>query len=144
MNTAADVLKVSFESRLPYIDLMQSLAENLARLRSADDSLIFQVGLSTRESVANAICHGNSLDERKRVDIEFEIHPDRILIQVDDSGFGFDPAGLPDPLDPQNLLKPSGRGLLLIRSLMDEVEFLRSPSGGMRLKMVKMIPVAVP
>ena len=142
MMPQADVLRFKLESRLDSIDLAQFLSESLVRLRCSDEAVIFHVGLSMRESVTNAICHGNGEDSAKHVDIEFQVYPDRIVIQVDDAGSGFDPSAVPDPLAPENLLKPSGRGILFIRSMMDQVEFLRSPAGGTRLKMVKITAAA--
>ena len=137
MSSRGDLIRVTIESRLDYIDLLQALAERITRLRCSDEEVVFHVGMSTRESVANAICHGNRLDEHKQVDVEFHIHPDCLVICVDDAGDGFDPQGIPDPLAPENLLKPSGRGILFVRSFMDQVDFLRSPAGGTRLRMVK-------
>jgi serine/threonine-protein kinase RsbW len=97
-----------------------------------------------RESVINAIKHGNAGDERKRVHVEFTPIqtadlPEGIVIRVRDEGPGFDPSTLPDPLAPENLLKASGRGIFLIRSFMDEMVLQRAPEGGMEVVMVKRV-----
>jgi serine/threonine-protein kinase RsbW len=97
------------------------------------------IGMSVRESVTNAIQHGNKLDQSKRVDIRFDVEPDQLIISVQDQGSGFHVENLPNPLDPENLLKPSGRGIFYIRSFMDKVEFRTPPQGGTEILMVKKI-----
>jgi len=99
--------------------------------------------VAVRESVINAIKHGNSGDERKHVYVEFTPidgeRPSGIQIRVRDEGPGFDPEALPDPLAPENMLKASGRGIFLIRSFMDELVLRRAPEGGMEVVMVKRV-----
>lgn len=88
---------------------------------SNDD--VAHVKLVLTEALANALHHGNGDDPAKRIMIESEITEDFIEVAVQDEGQGFDPAGVPDPTLPENLEKPSGRGLLLMRTFMDEVAF---------------------
>jgi len=102
-----------------------------------DEDTAHWIGMSVRESVTNAIQHGNKLDQSKRVDISYEVGPDYLDISVKDQGNGFQVDNLPNPLDPENLLKPSGRGIFYIRSFMDEVEFRPLSHGGMEVHMVK-------
>jgi serine/threonine-protein kinase RsbW len=104
--------------------------------------------VAVRESVINAIKHGNRGDETKRVYVEFtplELEsPPGMAIRVRDEGPGFDPAGVPDPLHPDNLLKASGRGIFLIRSFMDELRLQPAAEGGMEVVMVKRAATATP
>jgi serine/threonine-protein kinase RsbW len=106
------------------------------------------VGVAVRESVINAIKHGNRGDERKRVYVEFTAlereSPPGMAIRVRDEGPGFDPAGVPDPLHPDNLLKASGRGIFLIRSFMDELRLQPAAEGGMEVVMVKRAAATAP
>jgi serine/threonine-protein kinase RsbW len=102
-----------------------------------DEDTAHWIGMSVRESVTNAIQHGNKLDLDKKVDIKFTVGPEQLEISVKDQGPGFHVEELPSPLEPENLLKPSGRGIFYIRSFMDEVEFKSSPQGGMEIRMVK-------
>jgi serine/threonine-protein kinase RsbW len=99
------------------------------------------VGVAIRESVINAIKHGNRYDVTKHVFVEFEkasgAEGPAMAVSVRDQGEGFDPEMLADPLDPANLLKPSGRGIFLIRNFMDEVRLQRASQGGMEIRMVK-------
>jgi len=104
--------------------------------------------VAVRESVINAIKHGNAGDERKRVYVEFtpldRESPPGMAIRIRDEGKGFDPAQVPDPLHPDNLLKASGRGIFLIRSFMDELRLQPAAEGGMEVVMVKRAAAATP
>ena len=95
--------------------------------------------MSVRESVTNAIQHGNKLDLSKKVDVCFKVLPDRLSISVRDQGSGFLVDEIPNPLDNDNLLKPSGRGIFYIRTFMDEVEFRTLSQGGMEVYMMKKV-----
>lgn len=82
------------------------------------------IGLVVREALANAIVHGSHCDPEKTVSISVAVNEDcDLLMSVKDSGAGFDPSGLPNPIAAENLLAPHGRGIFLIRQLMDEVDF---------------------
>lgn len=87
------------------------------------EDAIFAVHLSLEEAFVNAIKHGNHNDPEKVVLAEFLITPEKIDISITDEGFGFDPSGIPDPRCNNNLYKSSGRGVLLIQSYMDVVEY---------------------
>lgn len=84
-------------------------------------TLNFRVGLT--EALANAVLYGNRGDPRKSVRVEVVLSPVRVALRVTDQGEGFDPTGIPDPTLPDNVHRPGGRGLFLIRQLMDEVEY---------------------
>lgn len=81
----------------------------------------FRVGLT--EAISNAILYGNGEDPKKRVRVELQIKSGEVRARVTDEGGGFDPAAVPDPRLPENLAKPVGRGIFLMRALMDEVHF---------------------
>jgi serine/threonine-protein kinase RsbW len=83
--------------------------------------LNFRVGVT--EALANAILYGNGDDPEKTIRVEAELRPDQIEVRVIDEGSGFDPGNVPDPTRPENLDRPGGRGLFLIRALMDKVEY---------------------
>ncbi len=93
--------------------------------------------MAVREAVTNAVMHGNRQDEAKTVEVSLKSLPGAIEITVRDQGKGFDTESVPDPTDPQNLLKTSGRGILFIRTFMDEVEWSRHPQGGTVIRMTK-------
>ena len=88
-----------------------------------DDDTIFALRLSVEEALSNAIRHGNLYDVHKKVAIRYSVRPDRIDLYVRDEGLGFDPGVVPDPTSPENLESPSGRGVMLMRAYMNQVEF---------------------
>jgi serine/threonine-protein kinase RsbW len=84
---------------------------------------IFAVHLSLEEAFANAVKHGNKMEPSKAIKVDFSIEPDKVEICMTDEGEGFDPEVIPDPRYGDNLYKPAGRGMLLIRSFMDVLEY---------------------
>lgn len=137
MNTIANEIEVSISSVLDNLDLIQILTDSLTDFMSFDEDSAHWIGMSVRESVTNAIQHGNKLDVNKRVDICYHVLPDRISISVKDQGVGFRIDDIPSPLDTNNLLKPNGRGIFYIRTFMDEVEFRSLSQGGTEVYMMK-------
>ena len=88
-----------------------------------DEEDIFAVHLALEEAFINAVKHGNKMDEAKEVKIEYLVAPEKVEITVTDGGEGFNPDAVPDPRYGENLYKPEGRGLFLMRSYMDVVKF---------------------
>ena len=140
MILGAHTVRLDFYSTFEMLDVVQVVSEHLGRLAGLDDDALHWVAVAVRESVINAIKHGNHGDERKQVHVDFtpldHTAPRGIAIRVRDEGPGFDPDRLPDPLAPENLLKSSGRGIFLIRNFMDET-VLKKVQGGMEIRMVK-------
>jgi serine/threonine-protein kinase RsbW len=124
-------------SRLENVELVQIAVEAALQQLSVEEVFAHQVGTAIREAVANAIEHGNQSDSSKQVEIDFCLEGDEIVIEVTDEGEGFDPGKVPDPLEAENLLKPNGRGILLIREFMDEVEYRFNGNRGTALVMRK-------
>ena len=87
------------------------------------DRDLFSIELALEEALVNAIKHGNQLDPDKRVFVRYEIAGDRFDIRIEDEGPGFNPCDVPDPTSPENLERPCGRGLLLIRNFMTDVQY---------------------
>ena len=139
MITQENTIEVSIGSALEYLDLVQLVTDCITRFMEFDEDSSHWIGMSVRESVTNAIQHGNKLDQNKKVDIRFEVSPEQLDVYVTDQGNGFRIEDLPSPLDPENLLKPSGRGIFYIRSFMDSVEFRKLSRGGMEVHMVKRV-----
>ncbi|HSQ24580.1 MAG TPA: ATP-binding protein [Pyrinomonadaceae bacterium] len=97
----------------------------------------FGIEMALREAVTNAMVHGNHEDESKSVEVIFNCHDNELEVEVRDQGEGFDPAKVPDPTSAENLLKTSGRGIFLMRTFMDEIEWLHRPEGGTAVRMTK-------
>jgi serine/threonine-protein kinase RsbW len=102
-----------------------------------DEQAAFGLDMALREAVTNAVVHGNQEDDTKSVEVIFSCLGNDLEIEIRDQGEGFDPASVPDPTEPANILKTSGRGIFLIRNFMDEVEWFARPEGGTTIRMVK-------
>lgn len=136
-----DVVRLQFCSVFEMLDFVQVVSDHLCRRVGFDEDAMHWVSVAVRESVINAIKHGNRNDEHKLVHVEFTSSSDPdsggLTVSVRDEGEGFEPEELADPLAPENMLKSSGRGIFLIRSFMDDVELRKAPEGGMEVRMVK-------
>jgi len=139
MKRKANEIDVIISSALDNLDLVQTLTDCITDFMSFDEDSAHRIGMSVREAVTNAIQHGNRLECNKRVYICFAAAPDKLSVTVRDQGNGFHAESLPSPLDADNLLKPSGRGIFYIRTFMDEVEFRSLPQGGTEVFMVKKV-----
>jgi len=139
--TSGNTVRVDFHSSLEMLDLIQLVSDHIGRRAGLDEEALHWVGVALRESVINAIKHGNCSDVRKRVHVEFTVlQGDAVpglAIRVRDEGCGFDPSTIADPLAQENLLKSTGRGILMMRSFMDEMTFQRTAEGGMEVRMLK-------
>ena len=93
------------------------------------DEQLANVLLAVTEATTNAIIHANKCDQSKMVTIDVKVSETKLVVKVKDEGEGFDPAGIPDPTEPENLLNESGRGVYLMRVYMDNVEYNRTSSG---------------
>ncbi len=90
-----------------------------------------------REALANAVRHGNRQDPDRNVRVAYVVENSTVTITVEDEGEGFDPKDIPDPTDPENLLRPNGRGIFYMRQFMNQVDFSPAPGGGMAVRMVR-------
>ena len=119
------LIRLELPSSFDVLDLVQLLSDRLSTLAGLDEDAIHWVSVAVRESVINAIKHGNREDHSKNVTVEFRLtpssRPEEFVVQVLDEGEGFDPEAVANPLDPENVLKSSGRGIFFMRSFMDDV-----------------------
>ena len=139
-------VRLEFRSHFDMLDFVQVVSDEMGRLVGLDTDSTHWVSVAVRESVINAIKHGNREDEDKRVTVEFILTPGgaptRLTVRVVDQGEGFDPVEVADPLAPENLLKSSGRGIFFMRNFMDDLRLQRAPEGGMEVVMVKTVGAA--
>ena len=134
-HTGEIVLSVPSEDRFVY--LLDVVISYIAKEMEFDEETTEQVNLAVIEAGTNAIRHGNENDPEKRTLFRFRLEEDKLTISVKDSGSGFDPEDVGDPLSPENFMKPCGRGIFLMRALMDEVEYCVDESTGTEVRLVK-------
>ena len=141
MLTRGGTVRLQIHSNFDMLDFVQMVSDRIGQLAGMDDDTIHWIGVAVRESVINAIKHGNREDHGKLVTIEFTFappaDPGELVVRVLDQGEGFEPQEIADPLAPENLLKSSGRGIFFMRSFMDDVTLRRASEGGMEVRMVK-------
>jgi serine/threonine-protein kinase RsbW len=127
-------------SRFEMLDIVQTVLVQCCRLVGFDEEAVHYMTVAVRESVVNAIKHGNKQDEAKRVHVQFTLRDRALEVQVKDQGQGFDPQDVADPLAPENLLKAYGRGIFFMRQFMDEVQHSFPSKGGTVVRMLKKVP----
>lgn len=130
-------VKLDIASRFEMLDVVQTVVSHLATMMGFDEDATHYMSVAVRESVVNAIKHGNALDPEKRVEVAFHLKDKALEVTIHDQGRGFDPATVPDPLAQENLLKVDGRGIFFMKSFMDEVAYAFPPGGGTLVRMVK-------
>jgi serine/threonine-protein kinase RsbW len=124
-------------SRIESIEEVAEKAAEVASRFGIDEAALFGIDLAVREAVANAVKHGNKLDETKNVTVSFTSSTQVFVVTVRDQGAGFNPEDVPDPTNPENLLKASGRGIFFMKNFMDEVEWSQPPEGGTIVRLEK-------
>jgi serine/threonine-protein kinase RsbW len=115
---------------------VEAAADQLATEAGLDEDQRFHIAMAVREAAINAVLHGNGYDPSRQIDFSLENTGMALVFVIADQGPGLDPDQLPDPLAPENLLRGTGRGIFLIRSLMDETHF-RQLHPGTELTLVK-------
>ena len=114
---------VAIASDLAEARLLQDRIEEALQATEFSEHDIFAIKLAVEEALVNAIKHGNQLDPDKRVAVSYQVTCERFDIRIVDEGSGFNPEDVPDPTDPRFIERPCGRGLLLIRGFMTEVQY---------------------
>jgi serine/threonine-protein kinase RsbW len=137
MNSSESTVELRIQSSLDYTDLVENLTNNLTTMAGCDSDHAYFIEMAVREVLINAIRHGNQFDLQKHVRVQFRFDAARFEVQINDEGRGFDYEHLPDPCDPANLLKSSGRGIFLVRSFMDDFSLIYVPDQGTEVKFAK-------
>jgi len=129
--------KFFISSKIEAIDEAVQKATAFASDAGFAEDALFGIDMAVREALANAVKHGNKLDESKRVEITLINLGNAMEILIRDFGKGFDVEEVPDPTNPENLLKASGRGILFMHNFVDKVEWEQHTTGGTIVKMTK-------
>ncbi len=118
-----DTIKIQIPSLNENIRIVESFIDNAQEKYAFDDDIYGNIMIAVTESVNNAIKHGNKNDKDKNVTLSLSLDKNEISFVIEDEGVGFDYNNLPDPTAPENLERPEGRGIFLMKNLCDEVEF---------------------
>jgi len=133
----AETVERSLDSTLESVDYAEEITMGVAQRAGFDEDDLTKIGMAVRESMVNAVVHGNRYNANKKVRFSVSKNEERLTVRISDEGEGFDYEHLPDPLAPENLFRSSGRGIFLIRSFMDEVRIRRLDPGGTEIVLVK-------
>ena len=133
------IVHIDIQSSFEMVDLVQVVFESLSEQVGFDNDAAHWMSVAIRESVTNAVRHGNKMNPDKRVVVRFEYDEPDFRVTVEDEGEGFDPAEIPDPLAEENLLRASGRGIFFMKNFMDEVKYHFEPNRGTQVQMVKRV-----
>lgn len=115
--------KLRISSKAENIILVEKMIEDVCDLFNINQDYYGNILVALTEAVNNAIYHGNAGNENKNIDISFKTTADYVSFMIKDEGSGFNPDSLPDPTNPENIEKPNGRGVFLMRRLADKVSF---------------------
>jgi len=141
MRSTDPAVRLELPSSFELLDLVQAVGDRVSSLAGLGEDGVHWVSVAVRESVINAIKHGNRADEGKRVRVVFQVSPPSapgaLVVEVEDEGQGFDPEAIANPLEPENVLKSSGRGIFFMRNFMDDVSITRAAAGGTLVRMTK-------
>jgi serine/threonine-protein kinase RsbW len=136
-NRAPETVEVLLDSTLESVDSAEELTVGMAERAGMDEDDLMGLGMAVRESMVNAVVHGNRYSAHKKVRLSVAANGERFTVRIADAGEGFDFESIPDPLADENLLRTSGRGIFLIRSFMDDFQMRHLESGGTEVTLVK-------
>ena len=133
-------IQALLDSTLDSIDKAEAMVMREAAQLGFEEEEQHQIGMAIRECMVNAVVHGNRYNKNKHVHLEIRRDAKQLFVTIGDEGEGFDISSLPDPTAPENLLRQSGRGLLLIRAFMDNFDLHPRPGGGTEVVLTKNAP----
>jgi serine/threonine-protein kinase RsbW len=134
---SVQAVRLRIPAKPEYITLVRLALSGLSRLRPFDEETLGDLKLAVTEACSNSVRHGYASGAQGTVEVSYELHPDRLVVEVEDEGPGFDPNS---PRAPRNGLTEGGLGIAIIQSLADEFEAgARPQGGGMRLRFVKFL-----
>lgn len=131
--------QIEIPSTLDHLPKVVEFVERRLKKLGIKENHVTDIAISVSELVTNAVVHGNKNDLRKKVKTSFRADPTRVEVTVEDEGGGFDRECVQSPIEKECLLKQAGRGLLIVESLMDEVDVLCGTGKGTRVRMVKFL-----
>jgi serine/threonine-protein kinase RsbW len=130
-------VKLVLSSEVRLVDVAHAASETMAGIAGFEEDDALNVGIAVREAVINAMLHGNRLDRTRKVEVSLRGRPGSVRVKVRDHGAGFDAAATPDPTMGDNLMRSSGRGILVMRAFVDRVDFKFVAGHGMEVTLEK-------
>jgi serine/threonine-protein kinase RsbW len=131
--------QIIIPSSLDYLPKVDEYVERKLRKLGVDKDKLADIAISVTEAVTNAVVHGNKNNLRKKVAINLKADSSCVEITVEDEGNGFDPEAVQCPIEKRNILKQAGRGIFILKCLMDKVDFVIAPQKGTIVKMTKFL-----
>ena len=129
--------RIIIPSSLNFLREVDEFVEQKLREQGINQDLVTDIAISVTEVVTNAVNHGNQNDPQKKVTVTLKVDKTQVTIRIEDQGTGFDPEHLANPLADENLLKDAGRGIFIVKSLMDEVKFEVNSDSGTAVVLIK-------
>lgn len=130
---------IEIPSTLDYLPKVDEFIERKLRKLGIKENQIADITISVTEAVTNAVVHGNKNDLAKKVRISLKADSSCVEVTVEDEGGGFDPRSVQSPIEKENLLKEKGRGIFILKSLMDKVDIFCESEKGIKVKMIKFL-----
>ena len=130
-------IQLELASNLDSVDQAEEAALSIATQCGVSEDELHRVGISVREAMVNAVVHGNKYNRNKKVQFRVDTSSDRMTVTIADEGTGFDPEAVPDPNTDDNVLRQSGRGIMLMKAFMDGYEVSVRPGGGTEVRLFK-------
>lgn len=137
MPTKPQRIEVILETLIESIALAEAMGVRVAAAAGFGEDDQYKIGLAVHEGVMNAFQYGNEERRERKIHLTFVLHEEKLVIHVVDQGAGFRLEDVPDPRNDENVLSDSGRGVLLMRAFMDEVDVVSSAAGGAEVVMAK-------
>jgi serine/threonine-protein kinase RsbW len=134
---SATTVKLLLSSEVRLVDVVHAASESMAGIAGFEEDDALNVGIAVREAVINAIIHGNRRDPSRKVEVSLLARPRSVRARVRDQGTGFDSGATPDPRMGDNLMRTSGRGILVMRAFVDSVDFKYREGRGMEVTLKK-------
>lgn len=138
LKTTGNRVSFTLDSTLESVNTAEEAAGQMAGKAGFADEERDRISMAVREAAVNAVLHGNAYDPQKKMRISFENTGESLVVKVADEGRGLRVQDIPDPLAPENLLKQSGRGIFLMRTFMDDVQF-RPLQPGTEITLIKRV-----
>ena len=132
-----DLLEQDYPSTLESVDAAEGRILDAAARAGFDEDEQHRIGMAVRECMVNAVVHGNRYNRNKRVHVAVSLSRDRFTVRITDQGEGFEMKEVPDPLEEQNILRHSGRGLFLMGAFMDDLKVRKLDPSGTEVTLVK-------